>query len=212
MKGSLLSLLVGAGFIGGMAVGISLHPHPTPSLPITVGGSSPRAERNFSAHDVRPAARGLTRTVIQAKAAQGTPLAPPISSATAPDWTTSWTLEPLNPTESPCLHPTLHVATTLRIEGTHVLAESTGWGECGGIPLRIGDALQVEQRRTLLLPPAPSFPWRAGLLWAPPQQGRDATFGFSLQRDLGRVSLQLIAFPDRVAIGMGLSWGTPTQP
>ncbi len=202
-----MSLLVSAGFAGGLALGLALRATTPAPASIQVGGSAPRAERNLSDRDLRPAAKGASRTVIQAEVRQGMPPAPPLSEAPRPDWTTLWTLEPLTPNDPVCLHPTLHVATTLRLEDRQVVADSIGWAECEGQPLRVGEALQVEQRRILALPPAPSFPWRGSLLWAPPQQGRAAQMGLGLQRDLGRMNLQLLAFPDRVAVGFGFSWG-----
>jgi hypothetical protein len=162
-------------------------------------------EKDHTAQDLRPAAKGLPRTVVTARVQPGEPIAPPIPDAPRPSWTTDWTLQ--LPQDRPCPAPTLHVATLLRLEGNQVVADSTGWAECGGLPVSLGGALQVERRTELRLPMLKPHPWRTGLLWAPPQRGDTRQWGLLTTYDLApRVFAGGWAFPDRQGLVLGFSW------
>ncbi len=201
----LLALAALGGFFGGLALGLRHAPKAPPPQVLVVGGDRQVPERDLSARDTRPAAKGQARTVVTARVTPGVPAAPPVLNAPTPSWTTDWTLQ--LPQDHPCAAPTLHVATSLHLDGTKVVADSTGWAECDGTPLSLGGVRQVERRTELRLPALQPHPWRTGLLWAPPQRGQGREFGLVATYDLApRVFAGAWALPDRQGVVLGLSW------
>lgn len=200
----LLALTALGGFFGGLALGLRHAKVPPPRV-LVVGGDRRVPEADHSAQDQRPAAKGQPRTVITAPVVPGEPVAAPIPEAPRPSWTTDWTLN--LPQDRPCPSPILHVATALRLEGNQVVADSTGWAECAGLPISLGGVRQVERRTELRLPMLQPHPWRTGLLWAPPQRGEGKQFGLVTTYDLApRVFVGGWALPDRQGLVLGLSW------
>jgi hypothetical protein len=201
----LLALAALGGFFGGLALGLRHAPKALPAQVLVVGGDRTVPEADHSLQDLRPAAKGKPRTVVTAPVVPGEPAPPPIPGAPRPSWTTDWTLN--LPQDRPCPSPTLHVATALRLEGTKVVADSTGWAECAGLPVSLGGVRQVERRTELRLPTLQAHPWRTGLLWAPPQRGEGKQFGLVTTYDLApRVFVGGWGFSDRQGFVLGLSW------
>lgn len=196
-------------FVAGIGFDHLLRTAPKAPAQVAVGHLRPQAEKDLTAQDTRPGAASVGRTVIQAKVRTGEPPLPPIPSASAPAWTTSWQLH--LPQDGSCLNPSLHVATTLHLEGQTVVADSTGWADCNGKPLRIGNAEQVDGRTTLLLPPMPGPIWRAGVVYLPPQERLGKSFGAWATRDLGRLTVggfdTFIGPNKQVGAFVGFSWG-----
>lgn len=206
---ALLALAAISGFFGGLALGLRHAPKAPPPRVLVVGGDRKTPEQDHSAQDQRlmssKGAKGKPRTVVTAPVVPGEPAAAPIPNAQRPSWTTDWTLQ--LPQDTPCAAPMLHVATTLRVEGSLVVADSTGWAECDGQPLSLGGIRQVERRTELRLPALRPHPWRTGLLWAPPQRGEGKQFGLVTTYDLApRVFAGAWALPDRQGFVLGLSW------
>lgn len=209
----LLALAALGGFSGGLALGLR-HAKVLPPQVLVVGGDRKVPEQDHSAQDLRAVpGKGVKpqpRTVITAQVVPGEPAAAPIPDAPRPSWTTDWTLN--LPTlggagDHPCPSPTLHVATALHLEGNQVVAESTGWAECAGLPVSLGGVRQVERRTELRLPMLQPHPWRTGLLWAPPQRGEGKQFGLVTTYDLApRVFVGGWALPDRQGLVLGFSW------
>ncbi|WP_257311130.1 hypothetical protein [Geothrix fuzhouensis] len=205
---ALLALAALGGFFGGLTLGLR-HAKVLPPRVLVVGGDRKAPEADHSAQDVRvmqgKGAKPQPRTVITARVEPGEPAAPPIPNAPQPAWTTDWTLN--LPQDRPCPSPTLHVATALHLEGNQVVAESTGWAECAGLPVSLGGVRQVERRTELRLPMLQPHPWRTGLLWAPPQRGEGKQFGLVTTYDLApRVFVGGWALPDRQGLVLGFSW------
>ena len=201
----LLALAALGGFFGGLALGLRHTPKAPPAQVLVVGGGRQTAGQDLSAQDQRPAARRAARTVVTAPVLPGEPTPPPVPDAPRPSWTTDWTLR--LPQDRPCLSPSLHVATSLRLEGNQVVADSTGWAECEGQPLAFGGVRQVERRTELRLPMPARHPWRAALLWAPPQRSEAKQWAVITTYDFApRTFVGAWAFSDRQGLALGFSW------
>ena len=201
----LLGLAALGGFFGGLALGLRHAPKAPPAQVLVVGGNRQTPGQDLSAQDQRPAAKRTARTVVTAPVLPGEPAPPPIPDGPRPSWTTDWTLQ--LPQDRPCLSPTLHVATTLRLDGRQVVADSTGWAECDGQPLSMGGVRQVERRTELRLPAPARHPWRAALMWGPPQRGEGRQWAVITSYDFApRAFVGAWAFPDRQGLALGFTW------